>query len=383
MPPTGAGGGFGKRRSLQTREGNTCPVQPAEHPELLRARRWAQAHRPLLELGFERFADSGRWPALEQLQHDFELAGRPEDVAALAWQMPKALGFVERQQLVLLAGALIYVPAAEPLLADWCTVLRFAYERWRENPDAELSRRDVLGLLDGDQARTRAVSVILLRESWPFGSGTGGEDDDWHRELHSGVRAVRSARSAAEIIAARQAITYPPPQPPEPPAPAPKPLRSRLAPVARGWGLISHHPLWSALLAAVLAGIVLNLLLGQTGQPAAGPRGSGTVGSPAGGGAASGRTHREQAGAGGARTFNSSYTQSVSGPAVAPNQYVQVRCRVFEPQPPSVLPDGYWYLIASPPWSGRYYAPANSFWNGDIPGHKPYTHNTDFSVPKC
>jgi hypothetical protein len=40
-------------------------------------------------------------------------------------------------------------------------------------------------------------------------------------------------------------------------------------------------------------------------------------------------------------------------------------------------------LAGSKPWNGRYFAPANSFWNGDVPCPTPYTHNTDFSVPKC
>ena len=35
-------------------------------------------------------------------------------------------------------------------------------------------RNDVLRLLDGDDARTGAVSMLLMRESWPFGSGQGG-----------------------------------------------------------------------------------------------------------------------------------------------------------------------------------------------------------------
>jgi hypothetical protein len=47
-----------------------------------------------------------------------------------------------------------------------------------------------------------------------------------------------------------------------------------------------------------------------------------------------------------------------------------------------VNPDGYWYRIASPPWNDRYYAPANTFMNGD-PWNGPYTHNTDLKVPNC
>ena len=61
---------------------------------------------------------------------------------------------------------------------------------------------------------------------------------------------------------------------------------------------------------------------------------------------------------------------------------MQVSCKVYDPTIASVNPDGYWYRIASNPWDNNYYAPANTFLNGDPP-NGPYTHNTDFAVPDC
>jgi hypothetical protein len=61
---------------------------------------------------------------------------------------------------------------------------------------------------------------------------------------------------------------------------------------------------------------------------------------------------------------------------------VQVSCKVYAPQIASVNPDGFWYRIASSPWNNAYYAPANTFMNGD-PWNGPYSHNTDFAVPTC
>jgi hypothetical protein len=55
---------------------------------------------------------------------------------------------------------------------------------------------------------------------------------------------------------------------------------------------------------------------------------------------------------------------------------------VFDPSIPSVKPDGYWYKIASAPWSNAFYAPANNFLNGD-PFNGPYSRNTDWGVPDC
>ena len=81
-------------------------------------------------------------------------------------------------------------------------------------------------------------------------------------------------------------------------------------------------------------------------------------------------------------TFTDYHNASGMGPAIAASQWVEVSCKVYDPTIQSVNPDGYWYRIASAPWSNAYYSPANTFMNGD-PYGGPYTHNTDFAVPNC
>jgi hypothetical protein len=71
------------------------------------------------------------------------------------------------------------------------------------------------------------------------------------------------------------------------------------------------------------------------------------------------------------------------GPRIEPYQWVDVSCKVYDPYIQSVNPDGYWYRVASAPWNDQYYAAANTFWNGDVPGQTPYTHYTDWNVPDC
>jgi hypothetical protein len=93
--------------------------------------------------------------------------------------------------------------------------------------------------------------------------------------------------------------------------------------------------------------------------------------------------YSEQQGSLGANTFTNPYNASGMGVKIAPYAYVQVSCKVYAPQIISANPDGYWYRIHSAPWNDAYYAVANTFWNGDIPGQKPYVHNTDFAVPDC
>jgi hypothetical protein len=82
------------------------------------------------------------------------------------------------------------------------------------------------------------------------------------------------------------------------------------------------------------------------------------------------------------RTFRNHHRVTGVGKSIAAGQTVLVSCKVYDPSIPSVKPDGYWYRIASRPWRNRYYAPANTFLNGD-PSGGPYTRNTDRRVRNC
>ena len=94
------------------------------------------------------------------------------------------------------------------------------------------------------------------------------------------------------------------------------------------------------------------------------------------------QTFPEQEGHLGVNTFQDPHLAAGLGPRIDALTTVQVSCRLYDPTIGSVNPDGYWYRIASSPWSNAYYSPANTFFNGD-PLDGPYTHNTDFSVPLC
>ena len=89
----------------------------------------------------------------------------------------------------------------------------------------------------------------------------------------------------------------------------------------------------------------------------------------------------EQSGSIGANTFADPRTLVDRAQPIPPHTTVMVRCRYYAPSIPSVTPDGFWYLIDSGPWAGRW-TPANSYMNGDVPGG-PTLHNTDFAVPVC
>ena len=95
-----------------------------------------------------------------------------------------------------------------------------------------------------------------------------------------------------------------------------------------------------------------------------------------------GAVRAERVGHHGAPTFSDHHLVAGAGPRIPALATVQVSCRVDDPSIPSVSPDGWWYRIASPPWDNRYYAAANTFFNGD-PLNGPYSHNTDFHLPVC
>ncbi|MFE9449549.1 hypothetical protein [Streptomyces sp. NPDC006739] len=121
-----------------------------------------------------------------------------------------------------------------------------------------------------------------------------------------------------------------------------------------------------------------------------GPRHGGTGTSPTPGGSGSGtsapprRTGRAETEGNrhGADTFANHTSASGAGPHLGYLVTVTVTCKVYDPAIGSASPGGYWYLIASPPWSGGYFAVANTFLNGD-PVSGPYTHDVDTSVPDC
>jgi hypothetical protein len=81
-------------------------------------------------------------------------------------------------------------------------------------------------------------------------------------------------------------------------------------------------------------------------------------------------------------TFRDHHHVSGEGRPVPAGARVFVSCKVYDPSIPSVSPAGYWYRIASRPWSNRYYAPANTFLNGDPPDG-PYSHPVDRRVRRC
>lgn len=150
----------------------------------------------------------------------------------------------------------------------------------------------------------------------------------------------------------------------------------------------------AAVLVVLIAGtVVTTVLLTRQNSSSSGTSAVGTAGSTAGainaGSLTAGKLPTngtgtdlpEQTGGLGANTFADPRTLQDQEKKVPKRTTVMVRCRYYSPIIASVTPDGFWYLLDSGDWAGRW-SPANSYMNGDLPG-KPTLHNTDFKVPVC
>jgi hypothetical protein len=165
-------------------------------------------------------------------------------------------------------------------------------------------------------------------------------------------------------------------------------------PVPAQWAPWVRWALAAAVLVLVIAGTVVTTLLltrQHSSSSAAGASGAGgaTVGAVTASSLTAGKLPTngngtdlpEQTGGLGANTFADPRTLQDQEKKVPKRTTVMVRCRYYSPIIASVTPDGFWYLLDSGQWAGRW-SPANSYMNGDLPG-KPTLHNTDFAVPVC
>jgi hypothetical protein len=93
--------------------------------------------------------------------------------------------------------------------------------------------------------------------------------------------------------------------------------------------------------------------------------------------------YSEETGYLGAPTFENPGSATGEGPRIPALSFVEISCKIYAPQIETAEPDGYWYLVQSPPYNDHYYAVANTFWNGVTPGESAEPINTDPTVPNC
>ncbi|TFV46566.1 hypothetical protein [Blastococcus sp. TF02A-35] len=233
--------------------------------------------------------------------------------------------------------------------------------------------REQLARASGNRVSPRTLDN-WCRGRYPRNAVTGAvrDLDAWALENAPGYPGAARAPRLVETCGPAAAPPVPErPAGPEPaPAPAPEPAPEPATAPAPWW-----RRRWPAVVAALLVlttGGTTAALLVRDGAPDPIPPLPST---------GDGRLRPETTGSLGANTFADPRTLQGQGQKIPPDTTVEVRCRYYAPSIPSVTPDGFWYLVDSGEWAGRW-SPANSFMNGDVKGGRTL-HNTDFDVPVC
>jgi len=246
-------------------------------------------------------------------------------------------------------GASPQAAADDPfvVLVDWLVHWAGSKEELSRRSKGAVSVRALDYWLEGNYPRRKVTGTVRALDRWALENVPGYPVD-------AGVPRLVETCGPRGATAASTPVEPGPPAESAPP-PARRPWLRWAVPVAAG-------------LVVALA-VVLTVLL---------TRDDGFEPLPT---SASGPSLPETTGSLGANTFADPVRLIDQALKIPPNTTVQVRCRFYAPSIPSVTPDGYWYLIDSDTWVGRW-SPANSFMNGDVPG-QPTLHNTDFAVPEC
>ena len=249
-------------------------------------------------------------------------------------------------------GAFPQAAADDPfvVLVDWLVHWAGSKEELARRSKGAVSVRALDYWLEGNYPRRKVTGTVRALDRWALENVPGYPVD-------AGVpRLVETCGPRGATVAGT----------PVEPAPTERADTPDPTPTGRPWLR------WAVPLAAVLVvalAVVLTVLLTRDGGPEPLPT------------SASGPSLPETTGSLGANTFADPVRLIDQALSIPPDTTVQVRCRFYAPSIPSVTPDGYWYLIDSGKWVGRW-SPANSFMNGDVPG-QPTLHNTDFAVPEC
>ncbi len=167
---------------------------------------WAREHRDLLELIVEELLRTGTWSPLKDLTRKLAREGRPAALRSIFWEMPTPLGFINHnpERVILTPFGLRATYAGHKLLRGFTAILTLAAERYvGEDNDPVITRADAArGTGDSDPYVTALSDVVLLGA--PFlGSGTGGPNEDWTREITDDVVRYLNDRSTEGYLRTR------------------------------------------------------------------------------------------------------------------------------------------------------------------------------------
>jgi TIR domain len=167
---------------------------------------WAQENGELLDLIAGQFLRDGRWPSIGELTRRLAREDRVVPVRDALRGLPPSLGaFEEEADAVLLSVfGLCLAQHGERVLVGVADVMRVAIERFRGTDDhPTITRADLKRFGAGDDKFIHALSDVLIRDAPFLGSGRGGANEDWTREITEDIVRYWDAQTAEDYLRIR------------------------------------------------------------------------------------------------------------------------------------------------------------------------------------
>jgi hypothetical protein len=206
------------------------------------AETWGRAHLPALRLIYGEFDRSGHWPQVETLQRALLRRHSTVDLVGELAQMPPAIGVVQHDgEISLSIRALSLLPETSDMLGRFIAVIELAVDRFRGEEESPKITDEDLTAMGMDSTTAARVSALIVRESWPFGGGSGFADGSWERSISLEIRHLVAVRRVEDYLRVQAELRYGPPPSaskhpqgqPVPPGPAAGPAPRPVAPIHR------------------------------------------------------------------------------------------------------------------------------------------------------
>jgi uncharacterized protein (TIGR02391 family) len=219
---TPEGHAYASRTELADPSGDSVvPGQGAPQP----------VEKVIRQRAFDHWIQTGSWPAVGDMQKDSARRREGTDIAQVARGLDRATGWVEPQDqtLVLRVKGFADLDGAQPYLDAFVRVVGLLHDRYlSEDKDARLTDED-LRREGFDDDMVRRLYLVVDREWFLFGGGSGDETGAWSREPSTNIWRFAEIRDVDDYLRVVAELTrpYSPEAPagfmevPEPVAPAP------------------------------------------------------------------------------------------------------------------------------------------------------------------
>jgi len=174
---------------------------------------WAKANADVLGMLWERFETTGEWPQASELQRELFRAGRRFSAMEFGREMPGTLGHldVSNGTIILTPRALLYAPAARPVLDRIAQLVRILVDRYAtEGVPPEITSEEFEDLLGVDDRQTRQLAMLLMHDRFLFRAAGGRVEDNTQKFAadENSVIELPHVQSIEDYFGAQDRIWY-------------------------------------------------------------------------------------------------------------------------------------------------------------------------------